>query len=52
MKLMKKEGKNQLFITGMEYNSYYGTLLGLILMSSYRNLKFFQFHLYVETFKE
>ena len=46
MKLMKSEGKNKLFITGMEYNSYYGTLLGLILMSSYN-----QFHLYVETLK-
>ena len=46
MKLMIREGKKQLFITGMEYNSYYGTLLGL-LIRSYR--KFFQFHLYVET---
>ena len=50
IKLMKKEGENQLFITGMEYNSYYGILLGLILISLYR--KFFQFHLYVEILKE
>ena len=39
MKLMIREGKKRLFITFMEYNSYYGTLLGFILIRSYR--KFF-----------